>query len=151
MCNSHDSHFCFTKRPCCWPSQQPVSLLFHPNRIPVLFGFPYPGLGLPDIFTSTVLDLSALSSHAGVQPQTDLERCNRILLRWTAALGLWEMPSWVTHREDSDVTIWILLCCICSWHLRWPQFPCFKTEDRASRQRRAQEKDDKGMALALCL
>lgn len=86
------------KWPCCWPSQQPIPLFFHPTRTPVLSGFPFPGLGLPDVLTSTVLGLSVLSSHADVQPQTDLEHCNIILLRWTSALGLWEMPSWVTHR-----------------------------------------------------
>lgn len=110
MCNSHNSPL--TK----WPSAGLVNsqflCFFHPNRTPVLFG-----IGPLDLFTSTVPDLSVLSSHADVQSQTDLECCDMILLRWTAALGPWEMPSWVTHREDSDVTVSILLRCICSWHL----------------------------------
>lgn len=35
-----------------------ISLVFHPSRTPVLFGFPSPGLELPELFTSTVLGLS---------------------------------------------------------------------------------------------
>lgn len=45
-----------------------------------------------------VLGLSVLRSHVVARPQTDLDHWNITLLRWTSALGLWEMPSQVTHR-----------------------------------------------------